>query len=267
MSYELAGAATSLTAGSLRRSASERVVTHGGWSMVPSAFLAEVVSAAGCDWICIDMQHGLIDDAAMRTMIQAAAIRRTPVIVRVPWNEPASIMRALDAGAEGVIVPMVNTAEEARQAVQAARYPPDGYRSWGPLRSGMAQPGFLPAAGNEQTLCLVMVETLEAFENLDEILDVPGVDGVMVGPNDLAISHTGTNAGAGVDPTDVGMIERIAEACRERGLAAGISCTDADDARRWERAGYTILGLPSDAGLVAAALAQTLAAARGTPAA
>lgn len=265
MSYDVAGSAEAQSvplSGGLRRMVDERAVGHGGWCMVPSPFLTEVVSASGCDWLCLDLQHGLIDDGAMRTMVQAAAIRRTPVLVRVPWNEPASIMRALDAGAEGVIVPMVNTPEEAEQAVAAARYPPAGIRSWGPLRSAMAQPGFDPALGNEQTVCLVMIETVQAVERLDEILDVPGVDGVVVGPHDLAISHAGTNAAAGIAPGDVEMIERISEGCRARGQAAGISCADAADARRWEAAGYTLLGLPSDGALVGEGMARVLRGAR-----
>jgi 4-hydroxy-2-oxoheptanedioate aldolase len=252
-------------AGGLRRLIDERAVTHGGWCMVPSPFLTEVVSASGCDWLCIDQQHGLIDDAAMRTMVQAAAIRRTPVLVRVGWNEPATIMRALDAGADGVIVPMVNTSEDAEQAVAASRYPPEGSRSWGPLRSAMAQPGFDPALGNRQTVCLVMIETVEAVERLDEILDVRGVDGVIVGPNDLAISHAGTNQLAGIAPGDVDMIERIAAACRARGQAAGISCADAADARRWEAAGYTLLALSSDGAIVGQGMASILAEARQVP--
>lgn len=262
MSYEIASAGTATTAGGLRRIVEERVVGHGGWCMVPSAFTAEVVSASGCDWLCIDLQHGLIGDEEMRVMVQAAAIRRTPVVVRVPWNEPASIMRALDAGAEGVIVPMVNSPEEAELAVRACRYPPRGFRSWGPLRSSMAQPGFTPELGNEQTVCIVMIETEQAVENLDAILSTDGVDGVLVGPNDLAISHAGSNAGAGSSPRDVEMIELIAERCRHHGVAAGISCANADDARRWEQAGYTLLALPSDAALIGEGLAQTLAQAR-----
>jgi 4-hydroxy-2-oxoheptanedioate aldolase len=262
MSYEIVGASASVGAGGLRELVAQRVRAHGGWCMVPSAFLTEVVSAAGCDWLCIDTQHGLIDDAHMRVMVQAAAIRRTPTVVRVPWNEPAAIMRALDAGADGVIVPMVNSVEEAIAAASATRYPPAGFRSWGPLRSGMAQPGFDPELGNRQTVCLVMIETIEAFQRLEGILDVPGVDGVFVGPNDLAISHSGSNAEAARSPRDVEMIERIAAACEERGLAAGISCSDAAEAQRWQRVGYTLLGLPSDAGLLGDALAGVLAHAR-----
>ncbi|HEY2439244.1 MAG TPA: aldolase/citrate lyase family protein [Solirubrobacteraceae bacterium] len=264
MSYEIAGAGPAASAGGMRRLVEGRDVACGGWCMVPSAFTAEVVSASGCDWLCIDTQHGLIDDAAMRVMVQAAAIRGTPVLVRVAWNEPAAIMRALDAGADGVIVPMVNSAEEARAAAAACRYPPRGYRSWGPLRSGMAQPGFSAALGNEQTVLLVMIETEQAVANLDEILDVPGVDGVLVGPNDLALSHAGANDGAGTSPYDVEMIERIAAGCRDRGLAAGISAGSVADAQRWIQAGYTLVGLASDAALIGEGLTRMLAGVRGS---
>src|SRR5262245_17804726 len=263
MAYDVATSGRSRAARRLRDLLAERRTAHGGWCMISSPFAAEVLSAAGCDWLCIDLQHGLIDEDAMRSMVQAAAIRATPVLVRVPWNEPGAIMRALDAGAEGVIVPMVNTVDEARAAAGASRYPPLGFRSWGPLRSGMAQPGFNPALGNEQTLCIVMIETREAVEAVDEILEVPGVDGVFVGPNDLAISHAGDNAGAGTSELDVEMIERVADACARRGLVAGISCTSPEDARRWAQSGYSLLGLPSDAGLLGDAMVAQLAAARG----
>jgi 4-hydroxy-2-oxoheptanedioate aldolase len=230
--------------------------------MVPSAFAAEIVSASGCDWLCLDAQHGQIDESAMRLMIQAAAINDTPVVVRVPWNEPGVIMRALDAGAEGVIVPMVNTAAEAQRAAGACRYPPLGYRSWGPVRSSLAQPDFSPATGNERTICLVMIETVEAFSNLDAILDEPGHDGVMVGPSDLAISHSGSSEAAGRSPRDVEMIEEIAQQCSRRGLIAGISCASSDDALRWQSAGYTFIGLASDAVLLGQGMSRELVAAR-----
>jgi 4-hydroxy-2-oxoheptanedioate aldolase len=233
--------------------------------MMPGPFATEIVSASGCDWLCIDLQHGLIGDDDLPAMIMAAQIRRTPVLVRVPWNEPAAIMRALDAGGDGVIVPMVNTVAEAERAVAASRYPPLGYRSWGPLRSLMATPGFDPAVGNERIVCLVMIETVEAFDNLDAILAVPGVDGVFVGPNDLAISHTGAAAGAQPTQRDVEMTQAIADACGARGLAAGISCADGEQARHWQRVGYGLLGLPSDAGLLGQGMTETLTVARGTP--
>jgi len=248
----------------LRQIINDGRVAFGGWCMVASPFVAEVVSASGCDWLCIDQQHGLIADDAMFAMVQAAAIRRTPVLVRVPWNAPAPIMRALDAGADGVIVPMVNTAEEAATAIAASRYPPAGCRSFGPLRAGMALPSFSPSVGNEHVVLLVMVETLQAFENLDSILDVPGLDGVLVGPFDLAVSHTGQTDGAASSARDVEMIEQIAQACTKRGLVAAISGITLADAPRWQEAGYTMLSLPSDAALLGDGMAAAVAAARST---
>src|SRR4051794_30390285 len=266
MAYEVAGVARpNGRTSTLRQIVTERRVTYGGWCMIGNPFATEVVSGTGCDWLCIDQQHGLIGDEAMRTMVQAADIRDTPSLVRVAWNEPAAVMRALDAGAHGVIVPMVDSPEEARAAARASRYPPRGFRSWGPLRSGMATPAFDPAIGNEQTVCLVMVETVQAVEQLDAILDVDAVDGVFVGPNDLAISHAGSNEGAGRSPRDLEMIHRIADACAARGVAAGISCADVEDAHRWRAAGYTLLGMPSDAGLLGAAMTGTLAGSRREP--
>ena len=263
--YEIASSSGTESLGrGLRQIINDGRVAFGGWCMVASPFVAEVVSASGCDWLCLDQQHGLIGDEAMFAMVQAAAIRRTPVLVRVPWNAPAPIMRALDAGADGVIVPMVNTAEDAAAAVAASRYPPAGSRSFGPLRAGMAQPNFSPSTGNEQVVLLVMVETLQAFENLDSILNVPGLDGVVVGPFDLTISYTGQTAGAASSARDVAMIEEIARACTKRGLVAAIAGITITDARRWREAGYTMLSLPSDAALLGEGMAAVVAAARLT---
>jgi 4-hydroxy-2-oxoheptanedioate aldolase len=265
--YEIASSAGTESLGrGLRQIISDGRTAFGGWCMVASPFVAEVVSASGCDWLCIDQQHGLIGDEAMFAMVQAAAIRRTPVLVRVPWNAPAPIMRALDAGADGVIVPMVNTAEEAAAAVAASRYPPTGHRSFGPLRAGLAQPSFSPGSGNEQVVLLVMVETLQAFENLDSILDVPGLDGVLVGPFDLTISYTGETGGAASSARDVEMIDEIARSCTKRGLVAAISGITIADAPRWREAGYTLLSLPSDAALIGEGMAAAIASARPTDA-
>jgi 4-hydroxy-2-oxoheptanedioate aldolase len=266
MAYDIEGGRAASAGQSLRELVRSGRTGHGAWCMLAGGLITEVVTAAGPDWICLDTQHGLIDDASMRTMVQAAELRGTPVFVRVPWNDEAAIMRALDAGAEGIIVPMVNSEAEARKAAGASRYPPVGFRSWGPLRSGMAIAGFDPPTGNDRTVCLVMVETIEGVENLDAILDVPGVDGVMVGPNDLAISHAGTNKDCTIDPKNLGLIQTIADGCQKRGLAAGISCANAEEAHRFEAMGYTLLGLPSDAALLGSALVQVLSDSRaGAP--
>src|SRR5207249_3774328 len=144
----------------------------------------------------------------------------------------------------------------------ASHYPPLGYRSWGPLRAGMAQPGFDTLAGNAQVICMPMMETAEGVENLEEIIAVPGIDGVLVGPNDLAISHSGTNAGAASSGRDLELIERVSRVCGEAGVPAGIVCASGEAARRWEEAGFSFLALRSDIQLLDAAMKAELAAAR-----
>ncbi|HEY1275945.1 MAG TPA: aldolase/citrate lyase family protein [Thermoleophilaceae bacterium] len=232
--------------------------------MLPSPLAAEVQSASGPDWLCIDLQHGLIGEEEMRVMVQAVAIRGTPVVARVAWNEPGAIMRALDAGVDGVIVPMVNSPEEARRAAEATRFPPDGNRSWGPLRPALAEPDYSPARANRQVVCLVMVETVQAFEQLDAILEQPGVDGIFVGPRDLSISLGGAPSGLDGSHELREIADRVARACAQRGLVAAAFCGVAQEARRWRDLGYSLLALQPDATLLAAGLAHELALARET---
>src|SRR5437660_1636710 len=162
----------------------------------------------------------------------------TPAFVRVPWNQPSDIMKALDAGAEGVIVPLVNSEEEARRAVGACRYPPQGYRSWGPTRAALQVNGFGPESANRAVVCMVMIETLEGMAALEEILAVPGVDGVDVGPNDLAVTHGLKPDATASTPEHRRLIETILQACVRRGLIAGIHCAGPDTALRWREAGF-----------------------------
>ena len=262
MSYGPTASTTVFEHGVIRRLFESGRVTHGGWCMLGNPFAAEIITASGCDWLVIDQQHGYVSDEAMRVMIQTAGIRGVPVLVRVPWNEPISIGHALDAGAEGVIVPMISTAADARRAADASHYPPLGYRSWGPLRAGMAQPGFDTLAGNAQVICMAMMETAEGVQNLQEIIAVPGLDGVLVGPNDLAISHSGTNAGAATAARDRELIERVARVCGEAAVPAGMVCASGEAAREWEEAGFNFLALRSDIQLLDAAMKAELAAAR-----
>lgn len=234
---------------------------YGGWCMLASMLSTELI-AAQADWVCLDLQHGLIDESEMRALVVAAQGRDTPVVVRVPWNEPASIMRALDAGADGVIVPMVNSGAESAAAGAASRFPPQGTRSWGPVRPALRHPGYSPALANERAVCLVMVETVEAIAALDAILDAPNVDGVFLGPKDLAISHTGSPANALSDPELLAMAKQVADGCRARGLVAATICDTAEESARMRELGYTLLAVRPDTSLLAGALAAELAAAR-----
>ncbi len=224
--------------------------TYGGWCTIPGTVNAEIVGRAGYDWVCIDTQHGLIGYDVMVLMLQALSAAGSPSIVRVPWNEPASIMKALDAGAEGVIVPMVNSVEEARAAVGACRYAPHGYRSLGPIRPRMINPKFSVDNGQD-AVCVVMCETIEAMANLDRILEVPGIDAVFVGPNDLATSMQirGSSYG-GQNPEHRAAMERIGATCTARGIIAGIMCGSPEVAEQWRQAGYRMLAIDSDASML-----------------
>jgi 4-hydroxy-2-oxoheptanedioate aldolase len=222
-------------------------VTVGGWCTIPSAFSAELMGRCGFDWVCVDTQHGLVGYDQMALMIQALSITATPAFVRVPWNNPGDIMKALDAGAQGVIVPMVNSAEEARQAVGACRYPPDGFRSWGPIRAALGVDGYDPASGNRRVVVVVMIETATGVAAADEILAVPGVDAVYVGPNDLAVTHGLPPSADATDERHAQVIERILAACQRHDVVAGIHCGSVETAMRWRDLGFRMVNVTSDA--------------------
>ena len=230
--------------------------TFGEWCTIPSSWTAEVAARSGHDWVCIDTQHGLIGYDVMLPMLQAISAGGVPSLVRVPWNEPGSIMKALDAGAGGIIVPMVNSVGEAKMAVAACRYPPTGIRSMGPIRARAVDSEW------RQPICVVMIETVEAVARAREILAVPGIDAVFVGPNDLAVSAGLDSSYEASDPKHRRLIEEIIEAARASGVAAGIMCGSADVALQWYRIGFVMLALQSDTRLLEAASARIVAAAR-----
>jgi 4-hydroxy-2-oxoheptanedioate aldolase len=234
----------------------------GGWASMASAFGAEVLGQCGFDWVCIDTQHGIIGYDQMVPMLQGLSVKGTPALVRVSWNTPGEIMKALDAGAEGVIIPMVNSPEEAMKAVGACRYPPEGFRSWGPTRAALGRPDFGPATGNREAICVIMVETVEALDRLDEIVATPGVDAVFVGPNDLAISNGLEPSWLAEIPQHHQQIERILETCLRHGVVAGIACGSEEMAVHWRDLGFRMLALMTDAILLRTAAQQILSALR-----
>jgi 4-hydroxy-2-oxoheptanedioate aldolase len=221
--------------------------TIGAWCAIPSAFSAELVGRSGFDWVCIDTQHGLIGYDQMALMLQALAISGTPAFVRVPWNQPGDIMKALDAGAQGVIVPMVNSAAEARQAVGACRYPPEGFRSWGPLRAALGVDGYSAESANRRVVVAVMIETAAGLAAADETLSVPGIDAVYVGPSDLAVTNRLAPSADPSDPEHVRLIETALEACVRHGVVAGLHCGSVETARHWRERGFRMLNVASDA--------------------
>ena len=233
--------------------------TIGGWLSIPSPFSAELMGRSGFDWVCIDTQHGVIGYDQMMPMLEALSITATPAFVRVPWNQPDHIMKSLDAGAQGVIVPMVSTEEDARAAVAAAKYPPMGMRSWGPIRAALDVPDYSPETANRRTIVAVMIETPGGVENLDAILAVPGVDAVYVGPSDLALGHGMTPTLNATDPDHVRLIETIVDRCRRHGIVAGIHCDSVETVHRWHARGYSMFTVGSDAALMRQAATAVVA--------
>src|SRR5919112_912994 len=162
---------------------------YGVWSMLADPAVGELVAATEFDYVCVDLQHGFATFSELPTLLQAMRAADRAPLVRVPWKDPASVMRAIDSGAAGVVVPMVDSAEDARLAASACRFPPTGSRSWGPMWGDTRGDGALPPEEqDEAVLCIVIVETRAGLDAIDEIVAVPGVDAVYIGPNDLALS-------------------------------------------------------------------------------
>jgi 4-hydroxy-2-oxoheptanedioate aldolase len=235
----------------------------GGWCAIPDAFCAELMGQSGFDWVCIDMQHGLIGYEHMVAMLQSLAIGRTPGIVRVSDNAPGEIMRALDAGAAGVIVPMVNSPEAAAVAAGACRYPSKGYRSWGPTRAALYDPEYSAANANRSIVCAVMIESQDGIDNMDAILSVPGIDAVFVGPNDLSISYGLAPDLTAKHPQTRARIEAILASCRAHGICAGIFCGGAAQTIEWRTLGFQMLAVQKDSVLLQTAAKQLLLEVRG----
>ncbi|MFQ3316311.1 MAG: 4-hydroxy-2-oxoheptanedioate aldolase [Candidatus Poriferisodalaceae bacterium] len=208
---------------------SESIETLGTWLSIPNSHSAEALSRIGFDYVCVDMQHGVADYQIATTIIQAIELggQGTP-ICRVPWNEPGIIGRMLDAGARGIIIPMVNSVAEAKSAVNAVKYPPLGARSYGPIligaRAADRGENYFEVA-NSETACIPMIETRQAVESIDDILQVEGVDAIYVGPADLSISYGFSNAYSDDNAGYKEVLEHIAERCAAHGKVAGIHST------------------------------------------
>ena len=235
-----------------------------GWLSIPSSFSAEVMAHQGFDSLTVDMQHGVIDYQVAVTLLQA--ISTTPVIplARVPWNDPARLMKILDAGVYGVICPMINTREQAEALVQACRYAPRGYRSWGPVRASIYAGADYGDHANDDLIVMPMIETSEALKNLDAILSVNGVDAVYVGPSDLSLT---LGFKPSLDQTEPAVVEaqlKIVEACKRHGVAAGIHNATAGYALKMIEAGYQFVTLASDSRFLAAKAAEEVAVVRKT---
>lgn len=225
--------------------------TIGGWLSLGNTYSAELMANIGFDWLCVDMQHGMVGYEDLKHMLPAISTTSVTPLVRVPWNDPAVIMKVLDAGAYGVIVPMINSRQEALKAVSACRYPPEGQRSFGPIRAALyAGKGYAREA-NRQIACIAMIETRQALENLEDIVTTPGLDGVYIGPSDLALALGLAPVGDNDDPAHAATVTQIFETCRSHGLAAGIHTWSEAYTRRYLEQGFQFVTLGSDSGFMA----------------
>ena len=233
----------------------------GVWLGLGDLVAAETMAGVGFDWLCVDLQHGFIDAADLAKILAATATSTTTPLVRVARNRFDQIGKVLDAGAHGVIVPMVDTAQEAASAVAACRYPPHGRRSNGPVRGVSDGAAYLNSADTE-IACVLMIETAEGLENVDAIAATPGVDALFIGPVDMCL--TLGLGGADFDsPRFVDALDRVRAACRASGKPAGIFGYTPELAARYLSEGFTFASLGTDTGFMRSAAAAALAVARG----
>jgi 4-hydroxy-2-oxoheptanedioate aldolase len=217
-----------------------------GWLSVPNGFTAEVMARQGFDALCVDMQHGLTDFSDLWPMLQAISQTDTVPVVRVPWNDPATIMKALDLGAYGIIVPLVNTAQDAAAAVAACRYPPVGARSSGPVRAIHYGGADYLAQANGEIVVMAMIETKEGLANLDAICATPGLDAVYIGPSDLSFALGLAPRGDNPDPLHLATCDRIRETAHRHGIKACMHCASAAFAAGAVKRGFDLIMLTSD---------------------
>ena len=234
----------------------------GGWLGIPSSYSAEIVARCDFDYVCVDIQHGLLDYGDAWQMLQAVNLGSATPVVRVPWNEPGIIGRSLDSGARAIVIPMVNTRAEAEAAVQACRYAPEGGRSYAGTRVVRQEGSDYFANANADVAVIPMVETAEAVDNLDDILSVPGVDAIYVGPSDLSVSlglNPGNNDG---EPSFDAAVARILDGCARHNVIAGCHTVSELCQRRTEQ-GFRMITVTSDTVALTRALEDELRRARG----
>jgi 4-hydroxy-2-oxoheptanedioate aldolase len=209
-----------------------------GWCSTVDPFLTEAMVRAGFDALILDWQHGMgIDSREMVTWLQQVGQTDTVPFVRTPWNEPVYAQWALDAGAMGIIIPMVDDAEQARKAIGACRYPPLGYRSYAPNRASLLAMDYF-ARTNEDIVCLVMLESLAAIDNVEAIGKLPGCDGYFIGPIDLGVSMGLPPTTDGWNEQHAAAVQRVLDFARSNGQMAGVFALSPEQAARRFHQGF-----------------------------
>ncbi len=231
------------------------------WCSIANPFVSEILAAQGYDSITVDMQHGVIDYTDAVRMFQTMRASNTTPMARVPWLEPGIIMKSLDAGAYGIICPMINNRTQAEELVSYVRYPPSGSRSFGPTRALYGAGENYYKEANENVTCFAMIETGEAYSNLREIVTTPGLDGVYIGPADLTLGVTKGSLPPGLDRNEPEMVECIKNimfACKDEGIIAGIHTGSSEYAIKAIKWGFDLVTLLSDVRLLSGAAKQNI---------
>jgi 4-hydroxy-2-oxoheptanedioate aldolase len=235
------------------------------WLSSPSAVQAKLIASQGYDSVVVDLQHGYADYHDVAGIIAAVSATDAATLVRVPWNDPGWIMKALDAGAAGVICPMINSRADAEAFVKWCRYPPQGARSYGPTLAALhfgTDAGTYFERANQTVLAIAQIETVEALANLDEIMGVPGLDAAYVGPADLSISGGGPAKIDNVGEVSVARQLRILAAGRKHGVRVCFHSDGQDDIQLCLERGPDLLTVASDIAALVAGTATGLATAR-----
>lgn len=234
-----------------------------GWLAIPSGFSAEVMAQCGWDSVTVDMQHGVQDYQSMVQCFQAMQAHPVTPLVRVPWNEPGIIGKVLDGGAMGVICPMVNTAQEASILADSCLYPPAGKRSNGPIRAAMyGEASSYQATANQEILVIPMIETQQGIDNIDEILSVPGISGIYIGPSDMGLSLGMIPILDREEPVILDIYSRLLASCKKHGKFAGLHNGSAAYAARMIQMGFQFVTIANDSGLMARAAREAVTATR-----
>ncbi len=238
-----------------RKAAKDRRTLFNAWLTLNNPFLIELIGEAGWDCITIDQQHGLGGNEALLSCLTAARGAKLPAIVRVAENDPGLIGRALDAGAQGIMCPMIETVEDAEAFVKSVKYPLRGLRSWGPYRARLDYEGDYFTTANSFTIACPQIETRGALDQLEEILGLDGVDMVCLGPNDLSVALTGRLDIWAKEVKEA--MTLVLSKCREMSVMSLIFANDVDFAKPRVEEGWDIVAVGTDAGWFGKAAAAT----------
>lgn len=239
-------------------------VVVNGWLHIPNPWSAEIMAHAGWDSLTVDFQHGFHTVQDALSMFQAMNTTGVVPMARVPWNDPVYIQRLLDAGALGIICPMVNTRAECEQFVASCRYFPAGIRSAGPTRPRLAMGNDYLQWANDAILTIAMIETATAIDNLEDILSVDGLDAVYIGPGDLGMT-LGVQGADTEDPTQLAIYDKLLARCSAHGVVAGLHTGSAEYAKRMIARGFQFITINTDSGLLLSAAQSAVSGVKGKP--